>query len=97
MDFSIFDNFLDLDDILYLLTVIISFEPGNTGKQGILMSWEPGNMFKSSFLSVVHAAGAFFFRKCAFLDVWDMSNLKKLHFCSYLVKFGSYLVISGPR
>ena len=60
MIFLIFDSFLDLDDILYLLTVIISFEPGNSGKQAILMSWEPGNMFKSSFLSVVHAAGAFF-------------------------------------
>ena len=70
--------------------ILITWDPGNTGKQAILMSWEPGNMFKSYFLSVVHAAGAFFFRKCAFLDFGDMLNLEKLHFCSDLVIFSIY-------
>ena len=43
--------------------ILITWDPENTGKQAILMSWEPGNMFKSYFLSVVHAAGAFFATK----------------------------------
>ena len=60
--FCFFARFLIyLDDILYLLTVIISFEPGNTGKQAILMSWEPGNMFKSNMPSWDNPAGAHYF------------------------------------
>ena len=43
------------------------------------------DIFKSYFLSVGHAAGAFFPPKYAFLDFWDMLNLEKLHFCPYLV------------
>ena len=51
---------------------------------------DPGlvqNVFKSYFLSVGHAAGAFFPEKITFLDFEDMFNLKKLHFCSYFVIF----------
>ena len=44
------------------------------------------DMFKSYFLSVGHAAGAFFSEKMTFLDFEDMLNLKKLEFCSYLVR-----------
>ena len=41
-------------------------------------------------------AGAFFSDKLTFLDFWDMLNLRKLHFCSYLVIFPPYWCRLGP-
>ena len=45
------------------------------------------DLFKSCFLSVVHAASASFPAKYGFLDLGDMLNLKKLNCCWFLVIF----------
>ena len=55
------------------------------------------NMFKSYFLSWGHPAGAFFPNKTTILDLWEMFNLNKLHFCLYLVNFPTYWCPSAAK
>ena len=66
--------------------------------QSFLLTSEPGNTGKpvgSDTVAVFWYIGLFIFGKWTFVDLLDMFNLNKLHFCSFLLIFG--FVIFGQK